>query len=103
MRVSSGLRGRVRGVKFPDWLYSDRTDRYGFRIRRFGSRRYGVVANHMSGDPHLSACLMATVWRFHFAAGPHDGIGEGFAGVVTRSHFWPLSGGRCIAVGWGSR
>jgi hypothetical protein len=85
------------------WVYDSRTDRYGTKTRRVGSRKYGLVATWMSGDEHLSASLLVQVWRLHFGAGPYDGISEGFAFADIRVVLRELPGGRGVGIGWGAR
>jgi hypothetical protein len=85
------------------WVYDCRTDPYGLKVRRFGSRKLGVVVTWMSGDEHLSASLLGSIWRLHFGAGPFDGIAEGFGFADIRSRLWELPGGRGVGIGWGPR
>lgn len=85
------------------WLYDNRVDSYGFRVRRFGSRKYGLVANVMSGDPYLSSSVMGTLWRFHFGYGPFDGVVSGFDFTTIRYCMFSLPGGRGLGIGWGPR
>jgi hypothetical protein len=86
-----------------EWIYDSRTDRYGTKTRRFGSRKLGIVVTWMGGDEHLSDSLLGQVWRLHFGAGPFDGISEGFAGADIRGRLWELPGGRGVGIGWGAR
>lgn len=84
------------------WIYDSRTT-YGTTVRRFGSRKYGLVANWMSGDEHLSASVIGTVWRLHFGAGPYEGIASGWSYANVRGHIFSLPGGRGLGIGWGPR
>jgi hypothetical protein len=90
-------------MKLPSWLYSSRMTSLGDRIRRVGSRRYGLVANWISGDAYSSPALLATAWRFHFGFGPAGGIDAGFTDAGIRGRLWLLSGGRAIGIGWKPR
>jgi hypothetical protein len=85
--------------RLPDWLYASR-DLHGERIRRVGSRQYGLVATYLSGDAYTSAALLATVWRFHFGLGPYGGVEAGFLDAGIRGRVWLLSGGRGLGLGW---
>jgi hypothetical protein len=85
------------------WIYDNRVDSYGLRVRRFGSRKFGLVANVMTGDPYLSSSAMGTSWRLHFGYGPFGGVDAGFAGADIRGHIWSLPGGRGLGLGWGPR
>jgi hypothetical protein len=67
------------------WIYDNRVDSYGLRVRRFGSRKFGLVANVMTGDPYLSSSAMGTSWRLHFGYGPFGGVDAG------------------LGLGWGPR
>jgi hypothetical protein len=85
------------------WIYDNRIDSYGLRVRRFGSRKYGLVANVMTGDPYMSSSVMGTLWRFHFGYGPFGGVAAGFDSAHIRGPIWSLPGGRGVGIGWGPR
>lgn len=86
-------------MKPPTLLYEDRTV-LGIRIRRWGSRRIGVVVNYIDADRHTSGSLAAQVGRWCFDFGPAGQLDAGHASLPkgTRSRLWPVAKGRAFGL-----
>jgi len=91
--------------RLPRWLYESREFAAPCpeRIRRFGSRRYGLVVNYIDGDAYTSPAILGTVWRFHFGFGPGGGIEAGFIDAGIRGRLWNMRRGRYLGLGWKPR
>lgn len=86
----------------PKWLYEERVDRYGFRTRRWGSRRpLRLVLTIFDGD-EWPAAYMLGIGKLGVQVGPEDGVTEGHAGMPpgSRAHAWFPRRGWAIGVSW---
>lgn len=89
----------------PNWLYASREigGPCAERIRRVGSRQYGLVVTYIDGDAYTSPAILGTVWRFHFGFGPGGGIEAGFIDAGIRGRLWHMGRGRFLGLGWKPR